>query len=72
MRAGLSSLARDHDRKASLQGELYEAQHTIRALQRQIEALESVAATRQGVRYAASDSSGNEEDESDETLASPR
>jgi len=69
VRAGLSSLSRDHDRKASLQGELYEAQNTIRALQRQIGAMEAVMSANQGVRYADSDSSGDAADDSDDGMS---
>jgi hypothetical protein len=62
VRASLSSLARDHERKAMLQGELYEAQCTILALQRQMEAMEQVLHSRQGMRFAGTDSSGEDMD----------
>jgi len=63
VRAGLSSLAVEHERKAALHGELYEAQCTIMALQRQVEAMQEVIASPQGMRYAGSESSdGGESD----------
>ena len=60
VRAGLDSLAVEHERKAALHAELYEAQCTIMALQRQVEAMREIAMSPQGTRYAASDSSGED------------
>ena len=64
VRAGLDSLAVEHQRKAALHGELYEAQCTIMALQRQIEAMQEVMASPQGMRYAGDTSSGESDTES--------